>query len=354
MTNVPVTGGSGYLGGSLLASWAGANIEGYDKLYALVRSDSQAAAVKSLYGAEPVRCSLEEGDIRNLVVDNGIAVVFYLIDAYRAERPVSFIKALAEVKKATGREVHFVYTTGTKQFSEHAGAPTDKPLLDTDPNLYDIQRGQKAPVEEIEVAIATNCAVIDAGEKFDVRVYLFSPCIVYGKGLGFGNPISIQTVDVVTAAKGAGRVYRIGPEGQTWPVCHISDNTSLYIALARAILNGSNPDHGKFGYYLASSGSASWDDIYAAVAKAMAKRGVIDNDTVAPVTDEALRKMSDALNVEPASAVSKVGGKSTYTLGHGRKLGWSPRSPPSHIVDSLDDEVELILESWTTKHQGIR
>ncbi|KAF4928167.1 hypothetical protein CGCVW01_v002098 [Colletotrichum viniferum] len=265
MTNVLITGGSGYLGGSLLASWADANIEGYDKLYALVRSDSQAAAVKSLYGAEPVRCSLEEGDIRSLVVYNGIAVVFYPIDAYRAERPVSLIKALAEVKKATGREAHFVYTTGTKQFSEHAGAPTDKPLLDTNPNLYDIQRGQKAPVEEME-AIATNCAVIDAGEKFDVN----------GKGLGFGNP-SIQTVDVVTAAKGAGRVYRIGPEGQIWPVCHISDNTSLYIALARAILNGSNPDHGKLGYYLASSGSASWDDIYAAVAKALAKRGVIDD-----------------------------------------------------------------------------
>ncbi|KAI8228647.1 hypothetical protein K4K54_002084 [Colletotrichum sp. SAR 10_86] len=295
MTNVLITGGSGYLGGSLLASWAEANIECYDKLYALVRSDSQAAAVKSLYGAEPVRCSLEEDDIRSLVVDNDITVVFYLIDAYRAERPVSFIKALGEVKKATGREVHFVYA--------------NKLLLDLDPNLYDIQRDQKAPVEEMEVAVATNCAVVDTGEKYDVRVYLFSPCIVYGKGLGFGNPISIQTVDVVTAAKGAGRVYRIGPEGQTWPVCHISDNTSLYIALARAILNGSNPDHGKFGYYLASSGSVSWDDIYAAVAKALAKRGVIDDDTAAPVTDEALRKMSDALDVEPASAVSKVGGK---------------------------------------------
>ncbi|KAF0321646.1 nad dependent epimerase dehydratase family protein [Colletotrichum asianum] len=307
MTNVLVTGGSGYLGGSLLASWAGANITGYDKLYALVRSDSRAAAVKSLYDAEPVTCILEEDNIRHLAVDNDITVVFYLIDAYRAERPVSFIKALGEVKKATGREVHFVYTTGTKQFSEHAGAPTDKPLLDTDPNLYDIQRGQKAPVEEMKVVCYSHqLRRIDAGEKFDVRMYLFSPCIVYGKGLGFGNLISIQTVDVVTAAKGAGRVYRIGPEGQTWPVCHISDNTSLYIALARAILDGSNPDHGKLGYYLASSGSASWDDIYAAVAKAMAKRGVIDDDTVAPVTEEALRKISDALNVEPASAVSKI------------------------------------------------
>lgn len=35
-----------------------------------------------------------------------------------------------------------------------------------------------------------------------------------GKGEGFGNKISIQTVDVVIAARAAGRVYEFGQEGQ--------------------------------------------------------------------------------------------------------------------------------------------
>jgi len=36
---------------------------------------------------------------------------------------------------------------------------------------------------------------------------------VYGEGKGFGNKISIQTTAVVKAAKGAGAVYDVNPEG---------------------------------------------------------------------------------------------------------------------------------------------
>jgi hypothetical protein len=40
-------------------------------------------------------------------------------------------------------------TTGAKLFSSHACAPTDKPLLDTDPNLYSVQKTQseRAPFD---------------------------------------------------------------------------------------------------------------------------------------------------------------------------------------------------------------
>jgi hypothetical protein len=35
------------------------------------------------------------------------------------------------------------------------------------------------------------------------------PCIVYGKGTGFGNHISIQTVAIVRAAKAMRRVCKV-------------------------------------------------------------------------------------------------------------------------------------------------
>ena len=58
-------------------------------------------------------------------------------------------------------------------------------------------------------AVGANNQVIEAGEKHGVKTYIYIPCIVYGEGSGFGNRISIQTVAVVRAAKGMGRVCKV-------------------------------------------------------------------------------------------------------------------------------------------------
>lgn len=106
-----VTGASGYLGGTLLARWKDADLPAYDKLYALVRTDAQAEAVKQ-YGAEALTFdSRDETAVLEAVVDHKITIVYYLIDAVRSEAQVNFIKALAEVKKATGQEVHFLHVS---------------------------------------------------------------------------------------------------------------------------------------------------------------------------------------------------------------------------------------------------
>lgn len=58
-------------------------------------------------------------------------------------------------------------------------------------------------------AVNTNNTVIDTAEQLGVRSYVFVPCIVYGRGEGFGNKTSIQTVAIVKAAKATGRVYDV-------------------------------------------------------------------------------------------------------------------------------------------------
>ena len=168
-----LTGASGYLGGSLLARIADANLPVYDKLYALVRTDTQADAVKK-YKAEPLTINVkDEAAVRTAVVGNKITIVFFLIDTMSAVSQGFFIKSLAEVKSVTGKEVHFLHvrdpeqislsqtgkstlidtsnhvflqTTGAKLFSDHAGAPTDRPSFDDEADLYDIQKTQRAPV----------------------------------------------------------------------------------------------------------------------------------------------------------------------------------------------------------------
>jgi hypothetical protein len=172
----------------------------------------------------------------------------------------------------------------------------------------------------------TNNTVIDTAELHNVRSYIFIPCIVYGEGEGFGNRISIQTTAVVQAAKKLRAVYdvNIGEAVSTsirkirmrilnilyqiWPVCHISDTTTAYIELLRSILENKDPEHGKNGYYLASSGSVTWADIYTAMAKSLAKCNVVDDEIVRKADDVVLLKMGQALRCPKELVVVQVGG----------------------------------------------
>jgi hypothetical protein len=91
-------------------------------------------------------------------------------------------------------------------------------------------------------------------------------------------------------------------------MCHILDNTSLYIEMLRAILKGREIGHGKEGYYLAASGSVAWDSLYAAVGKAMKKQGAVDDESVAEADTEVLQKMGDALGCPKKLVSMQIGG----------------------------------------------
>ncbi|KAK4081236.1 uncharacterized protein Triagg1_2768 [Trichoderma aggressivum f. europaeum] len=113
MHNILLTVASGYLGGSILAqlrnpSSGSTEPPAHDKIYALVRSEAQAQAVRS-YGAEPA--SFDPGDeaaIESFVLDRQISVVVWLIDVVSVERQTLFIRALATLRQQTGKEVHFL------------------------------------------------------------------------------------------------------------------------------------------------------------------------------------------------------------------------------------------------------
>jgi nucleoside-diphosphate-sugar epimerase len=109
--NILITGGSGYLGGTLLNQLKSADLPKYHKLFAFVRSDAQAEAVKQ-YAAEPLQFDMQdETSVRNTILKNRLNVVFFLVDAISSSSQGSFVKALAELSKATGQDVHFLHAS---------------------------------------------------------------------------------------------------------------------------------------------------------------------------------------------------------------------------------------------------
>lgn len=110
--NILLTGGSGYIGGTLLARWKKAGLQGCGKLFSLVRSDSQAEATQKTYGIDPLKINLnDEASVMDAIVSNEITIVLYLIDAYYMKNQIPLMKALAEAKKKTGKEAHFIYVS---------------------------------------------------------------------------------------------------------------------------------------------------------------------------------------------------------------------------------------------------
>ncbi|KAI8295007.1 hypothetical protein K4K59_004870 [Colletotrichum sp. SAR11_240] len=107
--NVLLTGASGYLGGSLFAALKSAGLGGYAKIYALVRSDAQKEAVQQ-YGAEPLSVSLKDAKaVKDVVMQNKISVVFYLIDVIETTAQENLIKALGDLRQTSGQDVHFLH-----------------------------------------------------------------------------------------------------------------------------------------------------------------------------------------------------------------------------------------------------
>lgn len=117
----------------------------------------------------------------------------------------------------------------------------------------------------------------------------------------------------------------------------------------RRILAGDDVPHGKNGYYLASSGSIVWDELYTAMAAALAKRNVVGDAAVVPALgnedSQILERMGAALGCPKEFVPLQLGGKCTLTAVHGKEIGWKPEFPPEHILEAADAEVELILKN---------
>jgi hypothetical protein len=83
----------------------------------------------------------------------------------------------------------------------------------------------------------------------------------------------------------------------------------LYVKLLESILSGANPSWGKAGYYLASSGSVAWIDIYTAIARTLAERIVVSSSKVKQADDAALKDIAQALGCPKALVPVQIGGK---------------------------------------------
>ena len=67
-------------------------------------------------------------------------------------------------------------------------------------------------------------------------------------------------------------------------------------------------DCNKRGYYLASPGAIAWSDLYKQMAKALAKRGAVEDDTLDDASSQSLEEAAKALGCPKEFVPVEMGG----------------------------------------------
>lgn len=212
---VIITGASGYIGGSVLSLIQSRQLVQADQIYAVVRKDEHEAEVRKC-GANPLRIDIDDQtQVERALVDNEINIVIHFASVLDWNPVHNFLLALQKVNEATGKAVHLIHTSGARIFSSLSGLAPQKdgqgnyvPIYDDD-ELFERQQTQKAvQFPPLQSAVDLNVRLHTEGEELGVKTYIVAPPIVYGKGFGFGNDISKQTVGIIKLGTELKKVFQ--------------------------------------------------------------------------------------------------------------------------------------------------
>ncbi|KAF2111047.1 hypothetical protein BDV96DRAFT_650649 [Lophiotrema nucula] len=342
MSNILVTGAAGFIGGSIVADFLASKSTLMQKanIFAAVRSTDQAEAL-TRSGVEVVQLDLSDQQaVIESVLQRNINIIIHTSSSINSELAINLITALGKQKEISGETTHFIHTSGDSAFYETSGWPHGK-IKDTD-DIFDLEK-QSAHTFPIR---KTDVDVIQVAESKGVRSFIVFPTMVFGKGTGAWNQLSVLLPVVVRASISRKSVSRFAQE-TTISAVHISDLTGFYERIVSKILLGENIPSGVQGYYFAQAFDVSWWEILDHLTTVLHSRGV-----VADAQPQIWRSHEDAaagLDI-PVEFVKILWNSNANIIGEKKKfLGWTPDYDKARLLHGMDAEVDAVLELGEAK-----
>ncbi|KAL3462185.1 hypothetical protein BJX64DRAFT_288519 [Aspergillus heterothallicus] len=336
-SRILIAGATGYIGGSVLRSLLSAKVPP-SKIWAIVRSDAQADSLEPL-GVNVIQAALTEADaVARIVLDNGIDLIIHTVSSVDHTLAASLLSALKSRKEETGLPVHFIHTSGVSAFADKAGWPHG-PAKEND-DLYELQAAITTPYPVRE----TDVAIHKTANEYGVAVYTVVPPLVYGKGTGAGNKISVQIPTLIRAAIANKQVNRFAEDSE-WPAVHVADLADYYMLLIQAIINHRPPPSGNAGYYLVSGHALHWNELLSALAKELHSMDLVSSAEISVWPNEEIKTKSLGL---PSLFCDIAWNSNASVLSKRHKdLGWQPQWDHERLISEIGKEIDAVLEAGT-------
>ncbi|WKT40468.1 NAD(P)-binding domain [Fusarium oxysporum f. sp. vasinfectum] len=303
--NILITGAAGYIVGSIVANLLSKHPETTkQQVFAAVRTDEQAKALSTL-GINVLKVDLsDEQTVVNEISSHKISVIVHAANSINPELALPLINALAKQKESAGKPTHFIHTSGLSAFYANSGWPRT-----VNKDTYAVFETEKEFADSYPIR-KTDVMVIEYAQAQGVTPFVIVPSIVYGRGTGAWNQLSVMVPGLTQASLKLGRVYKFD-ENISLQAVHISGLTALYCRIIHAALKNEEIPSRKEGYYSAVSHETDMWEFQDHLAAAMKARGLVSSNKPEKYPSDEFA--ADAVNVpvEFLGALYKSGGNFT-------------------------------------------
>ncbi|RYC57388.1 hypothetical protein CHU98_g8820 [Xylaria longipes] len=180
----------------------------------------------------------------------------------------------------------------------------------------------------------TDLAVIDAGEKADVKTYIIKAPRIYGRGTGLFNKKSVHIPMIISGAISAGRPEYVGDGTGVWDDIHVVDVAAFYELLLGKILRNENVPTGSKPFFFIQSMRHSWKELAEGIAAAGVKNGAL--------------KTAETQSIGLLEAASKYTGGDAYWAVVGSvtkadlalEMGWTSQKTEADFQQNLLDDFD--------------
>ncbi|KAF8625571.1 hypothetical protein AX15_005331 [Amanita polypyramis BW_CC] len=337
-THIFVTGGTGYIGGSVLTRLINHPLSDTFQLTVLVRSAEKAKRFRTLGIRAIVGTYEETALLKRLASEADIVIACANADSLSGAKAI--LEGLKERYNKTGRIPSLLHTSGTGVLVDDAQGmySTDKVYSDIDTTHLDA-----LPITQPHRIV--DFTLIEASARGFVKTYIILPGTIYGTAsgplidLGLQNPHSQQIPELVEVSLHRQQGGMVGQGKNMWPNVHISDVADLFILIFEKLLlvDGDRrltPAHGYSGYFFCENGEHDLHSVAKAIAQVLYDLGLSKTPSPSSFTEKELREFF------PDGTT--LGSNSRCRAERGKILGWEPQHTTKDMLASIEEEVERL------------